>query len=311
MKDNKIKLITEVLAIVVIALVSFVGVYKQKYNIMENQVKGYEYSKDLDGYREIVLEVSSEEKAETENNEESNNEDTTENSEEKDKEENSEKNEENVENDNKYEDYKTSKNIIEKRLKSLGVQDYTISQNTENGTIYIQIPENEDTDFIISNLAQIGKFEIKDSEDKSKIFLTHDNLKKVHLAYDKSSNGKIENIQLEFKFNKEGKKVLKDISSNEYKTGNESSTTQDENSGNSNETANESSENNTNDTSTEKTEGDTEESENKTDEKAQKKVVLSLDESPLITTSFDSVIEDGTIDLAMNNSTSTDADSHK
>lgn len=301
MKDNKIKLITEILAIVVIALVSFVGVYKQKYNIMENQVKGYEYSKDLDGYREIVLEASSEEKAETENNEESNNEDTTENSEEKDKEENSENNEENVENDNKYEDYKTSKNIIEKRLKSLGAQDYTISQNNENGTIYIQIPENEDTDFIIGNLARVGKFEVKDSEDESKIFLTHDNLKKVHLAYNKSVNGKIENIQLEFNFNKEGKNILKDLSSNEYKTGNEPSTSQDENSENLNEESNENAENNTNDSSTE-------ESESKTDEKTQKKVVLSLDESPLITTSFDRVIENGAIDLTMNNSESTDTD---
>lgn len=295
MKDNKIKLITEILAIVVIVLVSFVGVYKQKYNIMENQVKGYKYSKDLDGYREIVLEVSSEEKAATENNEESDKEDTTESDEENAKEETAENNEKNVENDNKYEDYKNSKKIIEKRLKSLGVHDYTISQDTENGTIYIQIPENDDTDHLIGNLVQVGKFAIKDSEDESKIFLNNNNLKKVSTAYNTSSNGTV--VFLQFEFNKEGKKILKDISSNEYKTIDESSTSQDESSKESSEEENKDSENNTNDTSTEETE-------NNTEKTTQKKIVLSIDESSLISTSFDDVIENGTINLTMNKATS-------
>ena len=47
MKGKKLKLITEILAILVICLVSFVGVYKQDMNKMQNQVKGYDFSKDL------------------------------------------------------------------------------------------------------------------------------------------------------------------------------------------------------------------------------------------------------------------------
>ena len=58
MKGNKLKLITEILAILVICLVSFLGVYKQSANRMENQVKNYEFGKDLKGYRELVFEVS-------------------------------------------------------------------------------------------------------------------------------------------------------------------------------------------------------------------------------------------------------------
>ena len=277
MKDNKIKLITEILAIVVIVLVSFVGVYKQKYNTMENQVKGYKYSKDLDGYREIVLEVSSEE-----NNSESKAEDDT-----SEQDENSDTQEENNENDNKYEDYKKKK----KRLQLLGIQDYTISQNNENGTVYIQIPENEDTDYIVSSLLQIGKFEVKDSEDESKIFLTNDELKKVHLSYNKLSDEKAGRLQ--FKFNKDGKKVLKDITSNEYKTKDESSTSQNENSEESNEEKNEELENTTNAT-------DTEEKESEKEEKTQKKLVLSMDGSSLISTNFENTIENGVIDLTTN-----------
>ncbi len=281
MKDNKIKLITEILAIVVIVLVSFVGVYKQKYNTMENQVKGYKYSKDLDGYREIVLEVSSEE-----NNSESKAEDDT-----SEQDENSDTQEENNENDNKYEDYKNAERIFKKRLQLLGIQDYTISQNNENGTVYIQIPENEDTDYIVSSLLQIGKFEVKDSEDESKIFLTNDELKKVHLSYNKLSDEKAGRLQ--FKFNKDGKKVLKDITSNEYKTKDESSTSQNENSEESNEEKNEELENTTNAT-------DTEEKESEKEEKTQKKLVLSMDGSSLISTNFENTIENGVIDLTTN-----------
>ena len=299
MKDNKIKLITEILAIVVIVLVSFVGVYKQEYNIMENKIKEYKYSTDLEGYREIVLEVSSEEKAQTENDEESNKEDTTENSEDDAKEETTENSETKVENDNKYEEYKNSKKIIEKRLKALGVQDYTISQNTENGTIYIQIPENDNTDHLIGNLVQVGKFSIKDSEDESKVFLTNDNLKNAKASYNTSTNGTV--VFLQFEFNKDGKKILKDISSNEYKTKEDSSTSQEEKSEESSEEENVNSENQTSDTSTENTE-------NNSEEKNQKKVVLSIDESSLITTSFDDVIENGAINLSMNQATN-DTDS--
>ena len=319
MKDNKIKLITEVLAIVVIVLVSFVGVYKQEHNIMENKIKEYKYSTDLDGYREIVLEVSSEEKSETENDEESNKEDTTENSEDDAKEETTENSETKVENDNKYEEYKNSKKIIEKRLKLLGVQDYTISQNTENGTIYIQIPENNDTDHLISNLVQVGKFSIKDSEDESKVFLNNDNLKNAKASYNTSTNGTV--VFIQFEFNKDGKKILKDISSNEYKTKEDSSTSQEEKSEESSEEENVNSENQTSDTATEDTENNSEEenvnsenqtsdtsTENNSEEKNQKKVVLSIDESSLITTSFDDVIENGAINLSMNQATN-DTDS--
>ena len=58
MKKSKLKLITKILAILTICLVSFVGIYMQKANKMENIVKGYELTKDLKGYREVTLELS-------------------------------------------------------------------------------------------------------------------------------------------------------------------------------------------------------------------------------------------------------------
>lgn len=310
MKKNKIKLFTEILAIVVIVLVSFVGVYKQDYNKMINQVKEYKFSKDLDGYREVVLEVSNEEDKENNtNNESTENSDNTESFDENKNEENAENNSnsENTTDNDHYEEYKASKKLIKKRLELLGVQDFNISQNTENGSIYLQIPENEATDHILSNLVQKGNLEIKDSEDSSKVYINNDNLKKVSTVYNTTADGTT--VYLQFDFDKNGKNILKELSSGEYKTNQEDSTSEQENSDESEkeveakaEVENQDSENT--DESKENTEGDTD----STEEKTQKKIILSIDDSDLITTSFDEAIETGSINLSMNRAT-TDQDS--
>lgn len=290
MKGNKIKLITEILAIVVIVLISFVGVYMQDYNKMINKVKEFTYSKDLDGYREVVLEVSNIDDTET-------NEESTENNEDAEASEDGESNSQEKETKKSYyEEYKEAKKIIEKRLKLLGVQDYNISQNGENGSICLQLPENENTDHTLSNLLETGNFEIKDSEDSSKVFINNDNLKKVSTVYNTTANGTV--VYLQFEFDKNGKKILKDLSSGEYKTNTENST-----SSSNEEESSENEENNT-DESTENSENETEQ----TEENKQKKVILSIDGSDLITSSFDDVMETGSMSLSMNRAT-TDQDS--
>ena len=288
MKGNKVKLITEILAIVIIVLVSFVGVYKQDYNKMINKVKEFTYSKDLDGYREVVLEVSNIDDTET-------NEESTENNEDAEASEDGESNSQEKETEKSYyEEYKEAKKIIEKRLKLLGVQDYNISQNGDNGSIYLQIPENENTDHVLSNLLQIGNFEIKDSEDSSKVFINNDNLKKVSTVYNTTANGTT--VYLQFDFDKNGKKTLKDLSSGEYKTNTEDNTS----SSNEEET----SENNSEETAESTENSETEQKE----EDKQKKIILAIDDSDLITSSFDDVMETGSINLSMNRAT-TDQDS--
>ena len=67
--------------------------------------------------------------------------------------------------------------------------------NKEDGTIYLQIPENSQTDHVVSNLFQVGKFEIKDSEDASKVFLSNDNLEKVSAVYNTETSGTIVYLQ--------------------------------------------------------------------------------------------------------------------
>lgn len=260
----------------------------QDYNKMINKVKEFTYSKDLDGYREVVLEVSNIDDTET-------NEESTENNEDAEASEDGESNSQEKETKKSYyEEYKEAKKIIEKRLKLLGVQDYNISQNGDNGSIYLQIPENENTDHVLSNLLQIGNFEIKDSEDSSKVFINNDNLKKVSTVYNTTANGTT--VYLQFDFDKNGKKTLKDLSSGEYKTNTEDNTS----SSNEEET----SENNSEETAESTENSETEQKE----EDKQKKIILAIDDSDLITSSFDDVMETGSINLSMNRAT-TDQDS--
>lgn len=186
MKINKLKLATKILAIIILCLIGFVGIYLPWKNNFEmnNLIKDFTLSKDLTGYREITFKVSQDE---------NNKEGLTE------------------------ENYNTSKKIIEKRLNKLGIQDYNLSLDKSTGTIYLQIPEDKLTDRVVSNITETGNVEIKDSEDENKVLLTNDKLKDVKCFYNTASNGST-SVYMELQFNKEGTEILKDLSANEYKT---------------------------------------------------------------------------------------------
>ena len=309
MKGKKLKLITEILAIFVICLVSFVGIYTKNTNKMENKVKNYELSKDLKGYRELVFKVSDATEVLDSSGKVVGN---TDNYTDSTIESNSYKKSENKINDDAdltEENYEKAKTIIEKRLKSLKVQDYNLSLNKENGDIYLQIPENSETDHTVSNILQVANFEIKDSEDTSNVLVTNEDLKKVSAMYNTTTSGTTVYLQIEF--NKNGKNILKNLSTGEYKTdenltnttnSTDNTTSEDENNTSTSE------ENTSSDENKENTNTDSENNTSSEENKAQKKIILSIDSNDMITTSFDDPIEDGIIDLSMNKAT-TDKDS--
>ena len=307
MKERKLKLITEIIAIVVICLISFVGIYKEQANKMKNQVKSYDFGKDLSGYRELVFKVSdATEVLDSSGKVVGNTDSYTDSAIESNSYQKTE-NKINAEQDLTEENYEKAKSIIQTRLKTLNVEDYNISVNKENGTIYLQLPENSETDHTVSNILQVAKFEIKDSEDTSKVFLTNDDVKKVSTVYNTTSSGTT--VYLEFRFNKTGKNVLGEISEGDYATKENTTSNSTENTNSTDE--NNTNENNTNEnTNTENSENSDEntDSEDTSKNETQKKIILSVDNNDMITTSFDTKIEDGVIDLSMNKAT-TDQDS--
>ena len=176
---KKIKIITFILIVILVTMVAFLGVYVHTQNRMEDKVKEYSYAMDLEGARVIRLKLD--EGTETvikdsEGNEVTDAEDLTD----EQLTENGYTKEEqpyNSEDLLNKENYETSKNIIQKRLKELNVDNYVIKLDETNGDIVIELTDNDDTDFVISSLTSMGKFEIVDSQTQE-VLMDNSDIKK-------------------------------------------------------------------------------------------------------------------------------------
>ena len=246
---NTIKILTIILLIILVSMIGFFGIYKQNKNQMSNIIKDYSYAMNLKGARTIKLKVNTEVSDES-------------------------KNEEN---------YNKSKEIIEKRLKSLKVQEYNINLNTKTGEIIVEIPEDSNTDTIVSNLNTIGKFEIIDSNTKE-VLLDNSNIKSSNVLYNNATSGTT--VYLEIAFDKDGKNKLEEISKT-YVDSEENNTTSEEN----------------NATSEENTAEENTAEETKTEDSTKKQITMKIDDEEIMTTSFDEPITTGKMQLSIGKAT--------
>lgn len=106
------------------------------------------------------------------------------------------------------ENYELAKVIMEKRLNSFGVGDYSLRKNDQTGEMTLEIAESSSTDSFIYNLAYLGKFTITDSETKE-VLLNNDNIKKAGAVYSTTETGT--RVFLSIEFNNEGKQKLEEI----------------------------------------------------------------------------------------------------
>ena len=287
---KRIKLIAKILTIIIICLVGFVGIYLPWKNPIENNnlLKDYNLSKDLKGYREIVLKVSDANKVLDSDKKVVG--DTHSIDDATIKEQKYTKSDEKVNSSESLteQNYEKSKSIIEKRLSKFGVQDYNLSMDKQSGTIYIQIPEDTNTDRVVNNITQTGSVELKDSKDDSKVYLKSENLKEAKVLYNQETTGTA--VYMSLQFNKEGKEILKNISENEYKTLPEKDTDKSED-------ANNEENKEADNTDESKKEDSTESSSSEENKEEQKQVTLYISGSAVTTTSFDEPVETGNIDL--------------
>ena len=285
---KKIKILTITLAVVAITMVAFFGVYTQVQNRMENQIKHYSEAMDLKGSRNITLTVNTESTTTIKDaegkvvEEELTDEQISEKGYTKEETPNNKEEVKNIEN------YKASKEVIENRLKKLGVKHYNIKLNEQTGQIVIELPENDRTDNIISNVKSTGKFEILDSET-NEVLMNNNDIKTAKVMYGSgnsagtSSSGT--SVYLDIEFNKEGKKKLEEISSQYVKVEEETTeenTTNEENANTDENTNNENSED--------------------TKKETEKKITMKIDDETIMSTSFDEPIKIGRLQLSVGNS---------
>ena len=257
-----VKILTITLLVILISMISFVGIYQKNKNRMENKVKDYSYSMSLNGARTIKLKVNTESTDDVPNNSE---EVLT------------------------AENYKKSKEVIEKRLNKMNVEEYTTSVNEATGEITIQIPEqNSQTDTIIGNLNTVGKFEILDSETKE-VLLNNDDIKSSEVLYNTTNSGT--SVYLQIEFNKNGKDKLKNVSQTYVSVNNTTNNT----------TENNVAENTTSEAENEATNTTTEGSSDTA--KTEKKITMKIDDQEIMSTSFDEPITTGKIQLSVGSAT--------
>ena len=206
---KKVKILTIVLAIILVTLIAFGGIYLPTQNRMENKVKDYELGRELDSQRVIELKIK---ETSTDNSEKNSSEETTDsgNTEETEKSEETTSTEnKSTENELTEKDYENAKKIMENRLQALGAQDYTISLDKENGTVRVELAENDNVDMYIYYLYASQKITIKDTESKD-ILLNDDMIKGAKYSYSNDSKGAYQ-VYEEIELTKDGQAKINEL----------------------------------------------------------------------------------------------------
>lgn len=261
-KFKGLKITVIVLLIILLSMVSFIGIYVQDKNQIKNILPEYILARDLKGHRRIELKVNDEVK-ETKKYDADDNlitDDTTEVA-------RTEEIKVNSEEILTKENYEESKKIIEKRLEKMQVNNYDIRQNLENGTIILELPENDNTDRTVGQLSLQGKFEIVD-KDTNEVLMTNDDLKLVQSKYGTTSSGTT-SIVLNIQFNKEGTEKFKNITNTYVET-----------------------------TKTVEQEG-----EEAKEETVTKEISIKIDDTTLLSTHFSEQVSNGLLQLSVGSST--------
>ena len=198
--EEKLKVILVVLVIILVSLISFGGIYIQKMKFVENIIPDYQLGMDLKGGRIIGLVVDNSKNTVIYDKDgkvvDKEGEGTTKKEEPVNPEEN--KTEEN---------YKKSKKILEKRLSEMNVSDYMIRLDEKTGKMYIQIPENMNTDLVAQYLTIRGTFTVVN--EAGDVLLNNSHLKKAQVGYNTTSNGTT--VYLKINLNEEGTEKFKNI----------------------------------------------------------------------------------------------------
>lgn len=266
MRKNKgIKLTLIILIIILLAMISFVGIYVQDKNEMKNILPEYMLGKDLKGYRKVALRVNDEVERtvryDAEGKEIADTDTQTQVA-------TTQEIKVNKEEELTKENYEKTKQIIQKRLDTMQVKDYIIRQDATDGTILLELPEDSNTDRIVGQLYLQGKFEMIDN-DTNEVLMTNDDIASVKAGYGTNSNGSTV-VFINLRFNKEGTEKFRDITNTYIET-----------------------------TVTKENEEDGESKE----ETVTKQIAIKIDESTLLTTHFEEEVSDGLLQLSVGSST--------
>lgn len=216
--EVSLKRILAILIIVLVCLVSVGGIYAKDKNYFKNLLPEYKLGMDLDTNTIIKLDV---EKDEGDSSEDADGQATEEKA-----------TEENKTSENIYtkDNYKKSKSVIEKRLKTAGVEQYSVRLDEQTGSLVLEVPKDIDLS-LLQNTFAVGKTEIKvvntvteSTEEgaepvetqKEEVIGSSKDIKKITAAIDDSyaSYGVGSFVKLDIEFNSNMVKKFKEMKNN-------------------------------------------------------------------------------------------------
>ncbi len=196
----KITFIT--LLIVLLSIISFAGLFVQDTKFMKNLLPDYTFGMDLTGYRTVTVKVSDATNTvyyDKDGNEvDSEQEDGT-----------SEEVPVNSEDILTKDNYLAVKKIVQARLNDAGISEYLVRLNESDGTMTVELPENDMTNTAAQLISSIGKFTIEDEDGN--VLLDNSNLDEVQVGYNNASTSGT-SVYMSFVFNKDSIEKLKEIS---------------------------------------------------------------------------------------------------
>lgn len=216
MKTNKVlKVMSIIVLIIILVAISFVGIYVKENGKLTNIVRGFTKDAELGVEREYVFSLSdatsteyydSEGKLVLEEDVDKNAEEGTYTTKTV-----------NVNSDDvkTAENYKTVKEIMEKRLKDLSIEQYRITVDEKNGDVVLKTLGDAQVNDIIYAIYGQGEFLMKDAETQE-VLLDNNDIKNVKVGYYPAETGTT--VYLTINLDKEGKEKLKNISSTYVKT---------------------------------------------------------------------------------------------
>ena len=185
--EKKLKVVLIVLVMVLISLVGFGGIYLKNKVTYNNILPSYELGVNLTGSRITTL-IIDDATEEVIHDKDGNIVDKIPEGED----ENTYTKENvpvNSEESKNTENYKKAKKIMANRLESLGITSYGVRANEANGTISVELQDNDDTNTILSYLLESGNFEMVDSE-KKEVLMTNNDIETAKVFYNQGSKGR-------------------------------------------------------------------------------------------------------------------------
>ena len=198
--DRILKITLTTLFIILLAMMSFAGLFVQDTKFMKNLIPDYILGMDFAGYRAVTIVPSTETNTiyydkdgnvVDEEEEDGSKEEVPVNSAEVLTKEN----------------FAETKKIIEDRLHAAGISEFSIRLDENNGTLIAHLPENASTDIASQFVYSRGRFTIED--ENGQVLLDNSNIKSVQVGYSTLSTGTT--IYLSIEFNEDSIEKFKEI----------------------------------------------------------------------------------------------------